>query len=263
MNIGLVIAIVAVVAVVVKRFYGEPMNARDTFGPPVILLAIGIYSVTKVDDIDGIDITWLVIGGVVGLGFGAIRGTTIAIFSRDGHLWQRYTVRTVVVWAVSMVAGFGVSALGTAMGMHHDARPTTLSIGISMVGEMLTLGLRALSTGVPFAPDKDNSGSLLDRFLPQVAPSSAPRLPFPADPSYPRPGTRRYPPAPNHQHSDQACAPDQPAAAAQPDPKAQPDLTAAAFPPASNQPNRYQPPSIDRSPTLRDGLDWLNRARNR
>ena len=168
MSIGLVIAIVAVIALVVKRFYGEPMNARDTFGPPVILLAIGIYSVTKVADLNGTDITWLIIGGAVGLAFGALRGTTIGIFTRDGHLWQRYTMRTVIVWAGSMVAGFAISALGTTMGMHHDARPTTLSIGISMVGEMLTLGLRALSTGVPFAPDKTPSGSLLDRFTSQV-----------------------------------------------------------------------------------------------
>ncbi|WP_433729053.1 hypothetical protein ACQP0C_40635 [Nocardia sp. CA-129566] len=52
--------------------------------------------------------------------------------------------------------------------MHHDARPTTLSIGIGMFGEMLTLGLRALSSGVPFAPDKETSadprgGSILAR----------------------------------------------------------------------------------------------------
>ncbi|MEV6334305.1 hypothetical protein AB0M12_06260 [Nocardia vinacea] len=258
MSIGLVIAIVAVIALVVKRFYGEPMNARDTFGPPVILLAIGIYSVTEVADLNGTDITWLIIGGAVGLAFGALRGTTIGIFTRDGHLWQRYTMRTAIVWAVSMAAGFAISALGTTMGMHHDARPTTLSIGISLVGEMLTLGLRALSTGVPFAPDKDTSRSLLDRFAPQPAqrPSPAPKLPFPTDPAYPRPNRPRpetgsYPHAPNHRYPDQAFTTDQ-TVAAQPD-----------HPPASNHAHPRQPPALDHSPTLRDALDWLDHARNR
>ncbi|MEV6432536.1 hypothetical protein [Nocardia sp. NPDC051463] len=172
MSIGLLIVIVvAAVALIVKRFQGEPMNARDTFATPLILVAIGIFSVIEVEDLDGTDLTWLISGGIVGVTFGAVRGTTIGLFERDGHLWQRYTVQTVAVWAVSMAAGFGVETLGTAMGMHHDARPTTLSIGIGMVGEMLTLGFRALSTGVPFAPDKDSSRasdrstSPLDRYL--------------------------------------------------------------------------------------------------
>ncbi len=249
MSIGLVIAIVAVIALVVKRFYGEPMNARDTFGPPVILLAIGIYSVTKVADLNGTDITWLIIGGGVGLAFGALRGTTIGIFTRDGHLWQRYTVRTVVVWAVSMVAGFAINALGTSMGTHHDARPTTLSIGIGMVGEMLTLGLRALSTGVPFAPDKDTTGAVLDRFAPQAMPKSARKLPFPTNLSYARlnrPEMAPHPMAPNHRY------PNQP----------HPEPTAAPYPPDAN-PRPYQPPRLDRSLTLRDALDWLDRSRNR
>lgn len=248
MGIGLVIAIVAVIALVVKRFYGEPMSARDTFGLPVILLAIGIYSLTKIADLNGTDITWLIIGGAVGLAFGALRGATVGIFTRDGHLWQRYTVRTVIVWAVSMTAGFAISALGTTMGMHHDARPTTLSIGISMVGEMLTLGVRAFSTGVPFAPDKTSSSSLLDRIAPQATPKSAPELSFPTNPSYPRPdrpATEGHPAAPKHLYSNPS----------------HPEPDAAANPSASNNP--YQPPRLDHSPTLREALDWLNRTRNR
>jgi hypothetical protein len=30
----------------------------------------------------------------------------------------------------------------------------TLSIGVSLLGELATLGKRALSSGVPFAPDR-------------------------------------------------------------------------------------------------------------
>ncbi|PXX65544.1 uncharacterized protein DUF1453 [Nocardia tenerifensis] len=232
MSIGLMIGIIAgAIVLIVKRFMGEPVDARDTFLTPLILVGVGVYSVTKVDDLGGIDIVWLVVGGVVGIAFGAVRGTTTVLFARDGHLWQRYTVKTLVVWAVSAIAGFGITLLGHATGMHHDAKPITLSIGIGMLGEMLTLGLRALSTGVPFAPDKKSgsygqrgeSNSYLDRFLDNLG----------------HPGTAR-------------------------------ETGDSGQPPRRDAPDQYlrkptdaQHPRIDRSPTLRDGLDWLNQFRDR
>ncbi|MFF3221572.1 hypothetical protein ACFYV7_02150 [Nocardia suismassiliense] len=228
MSVGLLLVIiVGAIVLIVKRFLGEPVDARDTFLTPLILVGVGIYSVTKAEHHSGVDITWLVIGGVVGIAFGAVRGTTTVLFTRDGHLWQRYTVKTVVVWGLSAVAGFGISLLGSTMGMHHDAKPVTLSIGIGMLGEMCTLGLRALATGVPFAPDKKAAArseadhqrgeqrSSLDRFLNGLG----------------HPGTARP--------QDTRGLPDR----VYTDPKPR---------------DQYL-----RSPSLRDGLDWLNRLRNR
>ncbi|RZS43466.1 uncharacterized protein DUF1453 [Herbihabitans rhizosphaerae] len=158
-----IVVAVAVVTVVVKRFLGEPMYAREVFVLPLVLLGVGVYSLREVP-LTGIDITWIVIGGVVGLAFGALRGTTTKIYVRDGVLWQRYTRWTVVVWITSLVGNAGVGFLAVAMGMHHEARPMTLSIGIGLVGEMITVGLRALSTNTPFAQDERQSrGSVLDR----------------------------------------------------------------------------------------------------
>lgn len=145
---------VAVLVVVVKRFLGEPMYARQVFVLPLVLLGVGVFSLRKVP-LTGDDITWIIIGGVVGLAFGAIRGTTTNIYVREGVLWQRYTKATAVVWVVSLVVNAGVGLLGTTMGMSPEARPMALSIGISLVGEMATVGLRALSTNTPFAPDKE------------------------------------------------------------------------------------------------------------
>ncbi|WP_174567671.1 DUF1453 domain-containing protein [Nocardia altamirensis] len=195
MSIGLMFLIIAgAIVLIVKRFLGEPVDARDTFVTPLILVGIGIYSVAHVDNLTATDISWLIIGGLVGIAFGALRGTTTILFARDGHLWQRYTVKTLVVWATSAAAGFAVTLLGSTMGMHPDARPITLSLGVGMLGEMLTLGLRALATGIPFAPDKR-----------ATAPTSQP----PHDRSL---------------HVD---------------------------------------PEHNASPTLRDGLDWLNRSLGR
>ncbi|MBW4719928.1 DUF1453 domain-containing protein [Saccharothrix obliqua] len=147
-----VLVAAAVIAVVVKRFVGEPLNARDLFVPPVVLLGIGVYSVTKVP-LTATDVLWLVGGAVVGFGFGALRGSTTRLFTRDGVLWQRYTPWTLVVWVVSLAANFGVGYLATTGGAHADTRPMTLSVGVGLLGELVPVGLRALRSGVPFAPE--------------------------------------------------------------------------------------------------------------
>ncbi|KAA2265260.1 DUF1453 family protein [Solihabitans fulvus] len=146
--------VVGVIVVIVKRLTGEPLNARDLLGPPVVLTAIGGYAVAKVDHLTATDIGWLALGSVVGLGFGALRGTTIRLFTKDGVLWQRYSGRTFLVWVISLAGNGGLDLLAKANGMHHEARPTTLAIGISLLGEAVVVGLRAHATKVPFAPER-------------------------------------------------------------------------------------------------------------
>jgi hypothetical protein len=77
---------------------------------------------------------------------------TIKLFERDGHLWQRYTPWTLLVWVTSIGASFGLALL-----LNHHA-PTQLSIGVSMLGELCTVGAKALNTGLPFAPEKLSNG---------------------------------------------------------------------------------------------------------
>jgi hypothetical protein len=155
-----ILAIVVVLAVgylVLKRFSGEPLNARDLVSAPLILTALGAYDVYKAHDLAATDYLWLAAGVVVGVGCGAARGATIKLFTKDGVLWQRYTVRTVVVWVVSLAISGGFGLLAHVGGMNEHARPMMLSIGLGMLGEMAALGLRALSTGHPFSPERKSS----------------------------------------------------------------------------------------------------------
>ncbi|AFU06209.1 hypothetical protein [Nocardia brasiliensis] len=282
MSVGLLIAVfVGVLVLIVKRFAGEPVDARDTFLTPLILVGIGGYSVVHVDGLDGTDIGWLVLGAVIGIAFGAVRGTTTVLFERDGYLWQRYTVKTLAVWGVSTVAGFGVSALGSVMGMHPEARPITLSIGVGMLGEMLTLGLRALATGVPFAPAKptdgwsDSAGAqgnspALDRFLRNLGhPGSAqPRESRSHQQQWSeRIPQYRHPSEPgNHQSGPDDIRQDRP--------RRSDDTRPDRFPPYPEQENHQSRPDavrqdrptgpaprLDHSPTFRDGVDWLRTRR--
>lgn len=139
--------------VVVRRMLGEPLNARDVYVPPVVLIALGVYNLTKIQ-LAPLDLVWLVVTCAVGVGFGAVRASTTLLYAKEGVLWQRYTWRTLVVWVVTAAAGFGLGALALAAGMHEQARPMQLSIGVGLAGEALVVALRARGAGVPFAPDR-------------------------------------------------------------------------------------------------------------
>ncbi|MCE7007544.1 DUF1453 family protein [Kibdelosporangium philippinense] len=159
-----VIVIALVIGVIVKRFLGEPLNARDVFVPPVVLTGIGVYHLVKDVHPTGGEIAWIVVAALVGLGFGAIRGLTPRLYAKEGHLWQRYTVWTLAVWVTSIVVNFGIGFLATTAGVPTEARPMTLSIGVSLLGEAITLGGRALKMNVPFTPEQD----ILDRIKSRI-----------------------------------------------------------------------------------------------
>lgn len=140
-----------VLYVLVRRFMGEPLNARDLLAPSAFLLFFGIRAVEEFRLI-------YVVPLAAGFAFGALRGMTIKLFERDGHLWQRYTPWTLVVWVTSLGASLG---LGLLIGGHA---PTQLSIGVSMLGELCALGAKALNTGVPFAREKTLRDPVQERF---------------------------------------------------------------------------------------------------
>ncbi|MEU4704578.1 hypothetical protein [Nonomuraea dietziae] len=148
LNAALIVGLVGYV--VVRRMIGEPLNARDVYLAPLVLIGLGIHALTGVA-LTPVDVLWLVISGLVALGFGAMRASTTGLFAREGVLWQRYTWRTLVVWVVSAAASIGVGLLATRYGLHEQARPMSLSIGVGLAGEALVTAVRARAVGVPYA----------------------------------------------------------------------------------------------------------------
>lgn len=152
-----VLIIGMVIYVIVRRFRGEPLIAKDLVVTPLIMLGIGVYSLTKVIGWTGLDVGWLVLGIGTGLVLGAIRGASSEVFVRDGVLHQRYTWKTLVVWAGSAALSFGLGFAGSALGVHPETRPYPLALGVGLFGELITCGLRALRTGQSFAPSRQHA----------------------------------------------------------------------------------------------------------
>ncbi|MGP3929582.1 hypothetical protein [Nonomuraea sp. KM88] len=151
LRIGLLIGLV--VYVVARRMAGHPLVAKDVYVPPVIMVGIGIHGLRAID-LSATDLLWLAVTTLLGVAFGAMRAATTEVFPKGGVLWQRYTGKTLVVWALTLVAGFGVGALAVASGMNAEARSMPMSIGVGLLGEALVILLRSRSAGVPYAQEQ-------------------------------------------------------------------------------------------------------------
>jgi hypothetical protein len=160
MNLTTTLLVAAAVGyLLVRRFTGEPLEARRLVLPPVLLVAWGGYAVSGA--LTGGTLAHAVRDGAV-LGAGAVlaaaggivRGTTVRVFVRNGHLWYRYTPLTVAVWLVLTGLRLAEEAAGRALG----ADPATVAaalpfmIGLSLLGEAAVVARRGIATGVPFAP---------------------------------------------------------------------------------------------------------------
>lgn len=168
-----VIVIAVIVIIVIRRFRGEPVDAKDLATSPVILLAISIKDLWDFDHWTAANIVFLSVSIIVGLGFGMLRGASTVLFAREGTLHQRYTAKTLIVWVISLAAGAGLHFGAQFIGAEEAVRPMTLSIGLSLLGEAITCGWRGLNTGIPFSRRssgaQDRSGSRVDALGPRAA----------------------------------------------------------------------------------------------
>lgn len=151
--------IVVIVFVIVRRFRGEPVDAKDLAVPPLILLAISIKDLWGFDHWTAANVTFLAVSIAAGIGFGLLRGSSTILFAKEGTLHQRYTVNTLVIWAFSLAAGACLHFGAQFIGAEEAVRPVTLSIGLSLLGESITCGWRGLLTGIPFSV-RDSSDTI-------------------------------------------------------------------------------------------------------
>ncbi|GAA1654751.1 DUF1453 domain-containing protein [Actinoplanes couchii] len=145
---------IVLIAVVLKRLIGEPLNWRDLWAAPVILTGIGLYTLHRTAGLHASDYAWLTGGSALGLTLGYLRGSFVEVYEKRGYLWQRYRGRTFAAVVGTLLAMFGYALLADRFGMQPTARPVQLSIGISFIGEAMAVTRRGLSLGTPFAPTR-------------------------------------------------------------------------------------------------------------
>jgi hypothetical protein len=140
-------AVLFVALIIARRFAGAPVGARS-MALPVVFLVLGLLEMKTVD-LTPTGIGLIVAEVAIGAAAGVARGYTIKLYERDGHLWQKYTVLTVVVWLglIGVRAGFAFGAY--RLGLASSASGAALAtVGASFVVESLVVARRAAATGV-------------------------------------------------------------------------------------------------------------------
>jgi hypothetical protein len=142
-----VVLVIAVIAyVLIRRMMGEPAEGRRMLLLPAILTVVGVVDVTKVAQ-SGVSIGFLVASTVVSVGIGLLRGASVKVFERDGIVFMRYTVVSVVLLAVNFAVRFGASfvlGLVDPSAVHATSSGLLLTLGASLLVE----GLCVLSKAV-------------------------------------------------------------------------------------------------------------------
>lgn len=142
------LVVVLLIAVVVRRIRGEPLDLKDAIALPVVLLVVGGRAIADVQ-LTIIDMVWLTLLSLVSLCFGAARSTTTVIERRGDVFVQRYRWMTFVLLIVSLVVGAALGLLAQHLGMHEEARPLTFTIGLGLAGEGGITLIRAARRGAP------------------------------------------------------------------------------------------------------------------
>ncbi|MDJ1138270.1 DUF1453 domain-containing protein [Streptomyces iconiensis] len=159
MNVLQVLAAIGIVLfVLVRQLRGEPLRGKRLIVLPAILAVIGFATLARGGHhLTAADLACLVIGAVIAAGIGAAQGAQLGLEPRDGALWSRMPVRGLWLWLALVASRVVMTVVAVALDAHVAASsaPILLLLGVNRLGQAAVVTPRALSSGVPFAPEKD------------------------------------------------------------------------------------------------------------
>ena len=153
-----VIAVIAIIAYVIGRqLLGEPLRGRRVVLLPVILTVIGAVNLGGGRHLRSADVVCLLLGGLLVAGIGLAQGRMLHLDERDGALWGQMPVNGLWLWlllvasrALMTVVAYGVDAKVAAA-----SATILLMLGINRLAQAAAVLPRAMTAGIPFAPEKN------------------------------------------------------------------------------------------------------------
>src|SRR3954454_15402643 len=115
--------------VVAKRLAGQPLTRRRLLVVPAVLVGMGVVELAGARITTGL-VLLLTVETLVGLGFGVLRGATIAVYERGGHLWYRYRPATVLLWVLAIGARLGVAVVAHRAGVELPGTTVLIALGV-------------------------------------------------------------------------------------------------------------------------------------
>jgi hypothetical protein len=154
-----VIAVIAIVAYVIGRqLIGEPLRGKRVVLLPAILAVIGVADLGgKGHPVQPVDLVCLAVGAVVVAGIGVAQGLAMRLESRNGSLWGQLPPKALWLWLLLVASRVTMVVIADGVHAHVAASSATilLMLGINRLAQAAVVVPRALSAGIPFAPEKD------------------------------------------------------------------------------------------------------------
>jgi hypothetical protein len=158
------IAVVAIVFYVIGRqLRGEAVRGRRLIVLPAVLTAIGAVDLHSSHfAVRPVDVAILGLSGVIAAGIGVAQGSVMRLESRGGVLWAQLPVKGLWLWAALVGSRVAMTGLAIGSGAHLASSSSTilLMLGINRLSQAAVVTPRAISAGIPFAPEKDGEAFL-------------------------------------------------------------------------------------------------------
>jgi hypothetical protein len=154
-------AVIAIVAYVIgSQLRGEALRGKRVVVLPIVLTVIGAVDLHKSGThLGAADVACLVIGAVIVAGIGLAQGAALRLENRNGGLWGQLPARALWLWVGLVASRLVMTVIAHGVDAKVAAGTTTilLMLGINRLGQAVVVVLRAMSAGIPFAPEKDGS----------------------------------------------------------------------------------------------------------
>ena len=154
------VAIGVIAYVIGQQLIGRPVSGKRLVVLPAVLSVVGILNITSSGShADAVDFVLLFASAVVAVAVGLALGAMTRLERRDGSLWAQLPKQGLWLWGGLIVSRLIIAGVGHVAGAHLAARTTAilLTLGLNRVAQALVIVPRAITAGIPFAPEKDGS----------------------------------------------------------------------------------------------------------
>jgi hypothetical protein len=143
LNVLLYLALIGYV--LFKKVQGQPIRApKKLLGLPIVLVVLGFGDMTS-GTMKPVEITLTVIGAVLSLGLGLMRGQADKVSTRDGAPFVQWGKASLALFAANILAKLVLDLLGVAAGGSASAAGKSLvfTLGLTLLGEAVVLWMRS------------------------------------------------------------------------------------------------------------------------
>jgi hypothetical protein len=144
LNILVYVALIGYV--LFKKVQGQPIRApKKLLALPILLIVLGFGDLTSGKTMKPIEIALTVIGAVLSLGLGLMRGQADKVSTRDGSPFAQWGKASLGLFAANIVAKLVLDLVGVAAGGSASAAGKSLvfTLGLTLLGEALVLWMRS------------------------------------------------------------------------------------------------------------------------